>query len=94
MFLRIEVAQNAGLRHVEVINGDEAFYPQPMKDYGEWLKLFIQSYFEPGGCRAPPPLILGSVSLNANVFSKNVIRLLEENNEEHTADMCQLYLPQ
>jgi len=30
---RIEVAQNAGLRHVEVINGDEAFYPQPMKDY-------------------------------------------------------------
>ena len=76
MFLRIEVAQNAGLRHVEVINGDEAFYPQPMKDYGELLKLFIQSYFEePGGRRAPPPLILGSVSLNANVFSKNVIRL-------------------
>ena len=31
---RIEVAQNAGLRHVEVINGDEDFYPQPMKDYG------------------------------------------------------------
>ena len=54
LFVRIEVAQNAGLRHVEVINGDEAFYPQPMKDYGEWLKSFIQSYFEPGGCRAPP----------------------------------------
>lgn len=30
---RLEVAQNAGLKHVEVINGDEAFYPQPMKDY-------------------------------------------------------------
>ena len=59
LFVRIEVAQNAGLRHVEVINGDEAFYPQPMKDYGEWLKLFIhlQSYFEPGGCRVGLPKI-------------------------------------
>lgn len=30
---RLEVAQAAGLRHVEVINGDETFYPQPIKDY-------------------------------------------------------------
>jgi len=33
MKARFEVAQNAGLKHVEVINGDQAFYPQPMKDY-------------------------------------------------------------
>ena len=26
--------QAAGLKHVEVINGDEGFYPEPMKDYG------------------------------------------------------------
>merc|ERR1712241_1316475 len=30
---RMEVAQAAGLKHVEVINGDERFYPEPMKDY-------------------------------------------------------------
>merc|ERR1711963_476832 len=30
---RIEVAQAAGLKHVEVIHGDETFYPMPMKDY-------------------------------------------------------------
>lgn len=31
---RIEVAQAAGLKHVEIIHGDENFYPTPMKDYG------------------------------------------------------------
>ena len=31
---RMEVAQAAGLRHVEVINGDESFYPQTSKDNG------------------------------------------------------------
>jgi len=30
---RLEVAQAAGLKHVEVIIGDERFYPEPMKDY-------------------------------------------------------------
>ena len=55
LFVRIEVAQNAGLRHVEVINGDEAFYPQPMKDYGEWLKLFIQSGTFSLEVAEPPP---------------------------------------
>lgn len=30
---RFEVAQAAGLKHVERINGDERFYPEPMKDY-------------------------------------------------------------
>lgn len=30
---RIEVAQAAGLKHVDVIHGDENFYPTPMKDY-------------------------------------------------------------
>ena len=33
---RLEVAQAAGLRHIEVIHGDETFYPQPMKDYGQY----------------------------------------------------------
>ena len=32
---RLEVAQAAGLRHVEVINGDETFYPEPMKGHGK-----------------------------------------------------------
>ena len=54
LFFRIEVAQNAGLRHVEVINGDEAFYPQPMKDYGKLLKLFIQSRALSLGVAEPP----------------------------------------
>ena len=31
---RMEVAQAAGLKHVDVIIGDEQFYPTPMKDYG------------------------------------------------------------
>jgi len=31
--------QAAGLRHVEVIHGDETFYPQPMKDYGQFFCL-------------------------------------------------------
>ena len=35
---RIEVAQAAGLKHVEVIHGDETFYPMPMKDYGNLFK--------------------------------------------------------
>merc|ERR1712241_1297475 len=30
---RREVAEAAGLKHIEVINGDEGFYPEPMKDY-------------------------------------------------------------
>merc|ERR1711981_1100431 len=30
---RMEVAEAAGLKHVEVINGDERFYPEPMKDF-------------------------------------------------------------
>jgi len=30
---RFEVAQAAGLKHVDVIHGDENFYPTPMKDY-------------------------------------------------------------
>jgi len=30
---RFEVAQAAGLKHVDVIHGDEGFYPTPMKDY-------------------------------------------------------------
>merc|ERR1712079_219326 len=30
---RREVAEAAGLKHVEIINGDEGFYPEPMKDY-------------------------------------------------------------
>merc|ERR1719270_1575223 len=30
---RREVAEAAGLKHVEVIRGDEGFYPEPMKDY-------------------------------------------------------------
>ena len=30
---RMEVAQAAGLKHVDVIIGDEQFYPTPMKDY-------------------------------------------------------------
>lgn len=32
---RIEVAQAAGLKHVEVIHGDENFYPTPLKGHGE-----------------------------------------------------------
>ena len=34
---RFEVAQAAGLKHVDVIHGDENFYPTPMKDYGNKL---------------------------------------------------------
>merc|ERR1719400_724728 len=30
---RFEVAQAAGLKHVDVIIGDEKFYPEPMKDF-------------------------------------------------------------
>lgn len=30
---RLEVAQAAGLKHIDVINGDEGFYPEPMKDF-------------------------------------------------------------
>lgn len=33
---RFEVAQAAGLKHVEIIHGDENFYPTPMKDYGKF----------------------------------------------------------
>ena len=40
---RFEVAQAAGLKHVDVIHGDENFYPTPMKDYG---KFQIQTCFE------------------------------------------------
>ena len=35
---RFEVAQAAGLKHVDVIHGDENFYPTPMKDYGNTLQ--------------------------------------------------------
>ena len=35
---RLEVAQAAGLKHVEVIHGDENFYPSLPKDYGKfWI---------------------------------------------------------
>ena len=37
---RFEVAQAAGLKHVDVIHGDENFYPTPMKDYGKFQTLF------------------------------------------------------
>jgi len=30
---RLEVAQAAGLKHIDVIHGDEGFYPTPMKDF-------------------------------------------------------------
>ena len=30
------ILQAAGLKHVEVINGDEGFYPEPMKDFGTY----------------------------------------------------------
>ena len=63
---RLEVAQNAGLKHVEVINGDEAFYPQPMKDYGECTPLLqccnsFNSYpiFRLSMGRVPPPCVQG-----------------------------------
>ena len=39
---RIEVAQAAGLKHVDVIHGDENFYPTPMKDYGKKQKINTQ----------------------------------------------------
>ncbi len=32
---RIEVAQAAGLKHVDVILGDENFYPTPPQDFGK-----------------------------------------------------------
>jgi hypothetical protein len=32
---RLEVAEAAGLKHVEIIRGDEDFYPHPMKDDGK-----------------------------------------------------------
>ena len=54
LFVRIEVAQNAGLRHVEVINGDEAFYPQPMKDYGELSWSYLSSRTLSLGVAEPP----------------------------------------
>ena len=41
---RMEVAQAAGLKHVEVIHGDETFYPMPMKDYGIHFK-FVCVFF-------------------------------------------------
>ena len=43
---RIEVAQAAGLKHVEVIHGDETFYPMPMKDYGIHCN-FVGFIFQP-----------------------------------------------
>ena len=33
------------MKHVEVINGDEGFYPEPMKDYGnlyEYCRIGLQ----------------------------------------------------
>ena len=35
MKARFEVAQAAGLKHVDIIHGDENFYPTPLKDYGK-----------------------------------------------------------
>ena len=33
---RFEVAQAAGLKHVDVIHGDENFYPTPMQGHGKF----------------------------------------------------------
>lgn len=44
MKARFEVAQAAGLKHVDIIHGDENFYPTPLKDYGN-TKL-LQSQFK------------------------------------------------
>lgn len=35
MRARFEIAQAAGLKHVDIIHGDENFYPTPLKDYGK-----------------------------------------------------------
>jgi len=51
---RREVAEAAGLKHVEVINGDEGFYPEPMKDYDYPWAGSLKPVSNKMGRREPP----------------------------------------